>query len=697
MKALLSKSGDVRVKTGARLQDLLFENGLQTLFIIGIVAATVIGIWLRLRYLGSLGLVEDEGHQALAVQGVLSHGYPLVPSGRLYTRSLPLIYIQSASSLIFGLSEFALRLPSVLFNLGTVIVTYLLGRKLFGSGIGVAAAAVLMLSVWEIEMSRNARMYAALQFWFTLGILFFYEGFVLDKRPYKSLTIGTFLLTYTFHPIGLSLVTLFAIPFFLEKPKRNSWKILLVSSATFFLLCLLYSFAVRWFTLSLNETPLLSSTGETALAVGPYLKKIILKHLYTPPIGMLKHLYTNHTWLFLSLAGAVLGVSAYLVKGISGKLNKAFLYIVLLLSVLFAFSHQILLSVVALYIITLLYRREILPAGDRRLFVAGVAVLMLSFFWHAYGALCGSQNFSFIWMLWNYPLFYPYFATWLLRGFPLLLLLLAVSFAYFTVQALRNDCDDTVVYGHLVIVFPLLFASIPKFYFYSSRYVFHAYPIIIIICCLAVYLLIERLWNKSGPGSLAVTGSGSERRRLVGYGLTALTIMIASQDVSLTEAREIGEMARGHEYQRSIVKSTGNLYPYSAYHQDYKSPSFFLRKNAGPDDLIIILCKAHMPSIYRYYSGLNVSLVMEEIQHYGIKTKRGLVHYMTGDVILKNAEDLKEALGTNQNRNVWLVADPYLLNNFKNNDLLSVLNQQEWIPKFIGSDMKTTVFLKRHP
>src|ERR1051326_278344 len=71
----------------------------------------VIGFWLRIHHLGNLGFIVDEGHQALAVDGILRHGYPVLPSGRAYAWNLVFIYLQSAAALVFGVNEFSLRLP----------------------------------------------------------------------------------------------------------------------------------------------------------------------------------------------------------------------------------------------------------------------------------------------------------------------------------------------------------------------------------------------------------------------------------------------------------------------------------------------------------------------------------------------------------------------------------------------------------
>ena len=85
------------------------------LLLMGLLAA---GFWLRVRHLEDLGLVVDEGNQALAVRGILQYGVPKVDSGLIYARAVSFLYAQAASAALFGLNEFSLRFPSVLFGVG---------------------------------------------------------------------------------------------------------------------------------------------------------------------------------------------------------------------------------------------------------------------------------------------------------------------------------------------------------------------------------------------------------------------------------------------------------------------------------------------------------------------------------------------------------------------------------------------------
>jgi hypothetical protein len=78
----------------------------------------IVGLAFRLHGLGRLGLVVDEGNQAIAIAGILEHGIPVSDSGWPYARNPLFRYIQAASALGLGLGEFSLRLPSALFATG---------------------------------------------------------------------------------------------------------------------------------------------------------------------------------------------------------------------------------------------------------------------------------------------------------------------------------------------------------------------------------------------------------------------------------------------------------------------------------------------------------------------------------------------------------------------------------------------------
>lgn len=60
----------------------------------------------------------------------------------------------------FGYGETALRIPSVVFGVVTIYLTYLLGKKLVSQKLGLLAALLLAINPLHIYYSQEARMYA---------------------------------------------------------------------------------------------------------------------------------------------------------------------------------------------------------------------------------------------------------------------------------------------------------------------------------------------------------------------------------------------------------------------------------------------------------------------------------------------------------------------------------------------------------
>lgn len=65
------------------------------------------------------------------------------------------IYVTVPAVAMFGLNEFAVRLPSVVFGTLTILVTYFLVLELLGAyGVSLITALLLAISPWHIQLSR---------------------------------------------------------------------------------------------------------------------------------------------------------------------------------------------------------------------------------------------------------------------------------------------------------------------------------------------------------------------------------------------------------------------------------------------------------------------------------------------------------------------------------------------------------------
>lgn len=118
----------------------------------------VAGLALRLNDLGRQSLWFDEADMVLLARqplGALLRNLGAAgQNGPLYTLILHLWM------LLFGTSEVAVRLPSVLAGAAAIPLIYALGRAIHGPRLGLYAAAILTVSPYQHWYAREAKMYA---------------------------------------------------------------------------------------------------------------------------------------------------------------------------------------------------------------------------------------------------------------------------------------------------------------------------------------------------------------------------------------------------------------------------------------------------------------------------------------------------------------------------------------------------------
>ena len=124
---------------------------------------------LRVYHLGTLSLWIDEAFTRFYSENSLSYlwttGFRLDPNPPAYY-TLMHFWMQ-----VFGHSEWALRAPSVLASLLTIVLVYLLGKELANSAVGLFAALLMALAPMEIWYAQEARTYAALQCAIAIALL----------------------------------------------------------------------------------------------------------------------------------------------------------------------------------------------------------------------------------------------------------------------------------------------------------------------------------------------------------------------------------------------------------------------------------------------------------------------------------------------------------------------------------------------
>lgn len=110
---------------------------------------------------------------------------------------------------IFGLNEFAARLPAALIGTLTVLVLYYLVLEFFNKNIALVAALFFAISPWHIFFSRICFRAILLPLLFCLGLLFFVRS--LRKPKYLPLSAFTFGLSLYTYPSARVFVPLFLL------------------------------------------------------------------------------------------------------------------------------------------------------------------------------------------------------------------------------------------------------------------------------------------------------------------------------------------------------------------------------------------------------------------------------------------------------------------------------------------------------
>lgn len=198
------------------------------------------------------------------------------------------VYIYSVviTGKILGVNDLAVRIPSVIFSLGIMILTILLAKKLTGQqGIGFLSAFILTTSPWFFIFSRTG-------FEVTAGLMFFLLGIHLyllaDKKPYMVIiSILSFILSiYSYNGFRILVPLTLVFLFFYQSKKSVIW-------------CLLSYLIFAISTIPLIRLVILDNGASRFQAVGILNQTDSIQELATAFIGnYLSHF--NPLFLFIS-------------------------------------------------------------------------------------------------------------------------------------------------------------------------------------------------------------------------------------------------------------------------------------------------------------------------------------------------------------------------------------------------------------
>lgn len=182
----------------------------------------------------------DEAWYASISRNIVNTGnwLEMMFNGTPYWDHPPLgFWMQSLSFSIFGVSEFTARLPMAIAGALTIVVLYLIGKRLKSSYVGLSAGLILLSSRWWLMRARSGNLDSLLVL--TQAIVFY---LVLKVKRRKDLYLLWFFFGVSFlskSAISATLFPLVAIKSYLFLKESKNWKGSLLHLIGWFLLPLI--------------------------------------------------------------------------------------------------------------------------------------------------------------------------------------------------------------------------------------------------------------------------------------------------------------------------------------------------------------------------------------------------------------------------------------------------------------------------
>jgi 4-amino-4-deoxy-L-arabinose transferase-like glycosyltransferase len=245
----------------------------------------------------------DEGRNSACAQAMLETGDWVVPTFNAQLRDdkpVLLYWLQVCAYLCLGVTEGAARLPSALAALATVLLTYELGRRLFGAATGLLAGLVLASTALFCASAHFANPDALLNACTVLTMLLFWQGYAAGRLRFGMLGAATGLGALAKGPVGLVLPCAAGFVFLLwERRLRLLWDRRLLRGLLTFALV-----ALPWYLLVTVETK------------GAFTRGFLLKHNVQRAV----HPLENHSGpVFYHVASLAVGFAPWSVfLGLAG-------------------------------------------------------------------------------------------------------------------------------------------------------------------------------------------------------------------------------------------------------------------------------------------------------------------------------------------------------------------------------------------
>jgi dolichyl-phosphate-mannose-protein mannosyltransferase len=166
-----------------------------------LMVIVLVGLAIRAAGLLDISMSHDETGMVVLSWGLLKYGYPGIQAGSFmkWIATYELVpYPLALSSLIFGFTPFAYRLPSLIFGTSTIMLIGWVGYRMMGWRVGLVSALIYACLPMPIQWARDG-FYPSQQTFFALLTLWFFYEAIRDRGlngRFITFTGIAFMLTY---------------------------------------------------------------------------------------------------------------------------------------------------------------------------------------------------------------------------------------------------------------------------------------------------------------------------------------------------------------------------------------------------------------------------------------------------------------------------------------------------------------------
>jgi hypothetical protein len=628
------------------------------------ILLTIMAAIPRLYQLGELGFYMDEETTAFPSRSLAETGHPQMPGGMTYYRAFPQTWLNAISANYFGLdNEFSYRLPAVIFGIFTIPLLFLLARPYVGTPIAFMAALLLSLSEWHIITSRQARMYAPFLFFYVAYAFSVFRWAKVDSLRNAAITTALFILTISFHIIGIFGVFIPFVALFVKGYSRTSQYKLIAFSVFAGAAAYLFNEYIigAAYTDWRNEHSLVSI--EPGPGPGPASIFMELLPDRLPVIA-------------LGIAGLVLGVwmarrSFFIDSDNAREFRVLARYLLAILFGVMAASGNLHAAFLSLLLLMLLYPGNIYSYLKQTykpvIAISGIAIIASLLTITEHGVVEGIKSL----------LIFPY-PNWItLYGISPGITLLFIAAMLFLAACKKGNEKSGIVLLLVTALFPLIIVGVFKKWA-AARYLLEAYPFMLIVSTFALIMIANESIKYfsarySAPANIIII-------------LICLSGILGGH--GLLQAYRTGAIEYGDKTNRYAF-----IYP---FYPDHKNPGLFVAKQRKAGDIVI----AEDVLQQRWYAGkIDYWLRQYESESGGLFLYKGKDQKLHDIYInsISATPDVLSFLTNNNTQRIWLITSG---ETYFQRELYLKDHQLRWLeniesshkPVFTGEDRITKVY-----